>query len=177
MSLREPAFPHAGIAVRSKYFRPIRTCSDVGTLQKDLDALSAWALQNELFFQPAKCENLRVTRKRNSPSRAYILNGVTLKRVESVRDLGVQVTQDLSWNERVRNIVSKANKVLGFLRRHCSNSLPYEIQRTLYVSLVRSHLTYAGQVWAPTLLGSLNLMRTLEAMQRRATRYILAYPI
>ena len=157
----------------TKCFRPIRTCSDVGTLQKDLDALSAWALQNELSFQPAKCENLPVTRKRNSPPKANTLNGVTLKRGECARDLGVQVTRDISWNEHVRNIVSKAKKMLGFLRRHCSNSPPYEIQRTLYVSLVRSHLTYASQVWAPTLLGSLNLMRTLEAVQRPATSYIL----
>ena len=44
---------------------------------------------------------------------------------------------------------------------------------TLYVLLVRSHLTYASQVWAPTPLGSLNVMRTLTAVQRRATRYIL----
>ena len=40
--------------------------------------------------------------------------------------------------------------------------LPYEIQRTLYVSLVRSHLTYASQVWAPTLLGSLNLSPLIQ---------------
>lgn len=63
--------------------------------------------------------------------------------------------------------------MLAFLRRHCSNSLPYEIQRKLYVSLVRSHLTYTSQVWAPTLLGPLNLMHTLEAVQRWATCYIL----
>ena len=38
---------------------------------------------------------------------------------------------------------------------------------------MRSHLTHATQVWAPNLLGSLNLMRTLKAVQRQATRYIL----
>ena len=63
--------------------------------------------------------------------------------------------------------------MLGFLRRHCSNGLPHATQRTLYISLVRSHLTYASLVWAPSQLGSLYLMRQLEGVQRRATRYIL----
>lgn len=71
----------AMFAANTKCFPPIRTCSDVVFLQNDLDALSAWALHKELSFQPAKCENLQVTSKRNSPPRACTLNGVTLKRV------------------------------------------------------------------------------------------------
>ena len=108
----------------TKCFRPIRTCSDVGTLQKDLDALSAWVLQNELSFQPAKCENLRVTRKRNSPSKAYTLNGVTLKRVESVRDPRVLVTQDLSWNEHVRYISLRQTRYSHFVEDTAQTAFP-----------------------------------------------------
>ena len=63
--------------------------------------------------------------------------------------------------------------MLGFLRRHCSKGVPCHIQKTLYISLVRSHLIYASQVWSPCLRGSIYLMQSLEAVQRRATRFIL----
>jgi hypothetical protein len=42
--------------------------------QQDLDSLSVWASNNELMFQPIKCENLRITRKRRGPQRSYTLN-------------------------------------------------------------------------------------------------------
>ena len=55
--------------------------SDFVNLQLDLDALSTWSVSNELFFQPTKCINLRISRKRNSPSRNYSLNayGISLE--------------------------------------------------------------------------------------------------
>lgn len=157
----------------TKCFKAIIRSDDVRLLQQDLNSLSEWASNNELRFQPAKCENLRITRKRNSPQRSYVLNGVTLKIVTTARDLGVQVSHDLTWADHITIIVAKANRMLGFLRRHCSGGVSYDTQKTLYVSLVRSHLTYASQVWTPCLLGSIHLMRSVERVQRRATRFIL----
>lgn len=125
------------------------------------------------MFQPTKCENLRITRKRCSPERTYTLNETTLKIVTSARDLGVQVSYNLLWADHIANIISKANRMLGFLRRHCSKGVSCDIQKILYTSLVRSHLIYASQVWSPCLRGSIYLMRSLEGVQRRATRFIL----
>ena len=48
-----------------------------------------------------------------------------------------------------------------------------EVRRTLYLALVRPHVSYATQVWAPQ---SIELMRHLERTQRRATKYILHLP-
>ena len=156
----------------TKCFKSIKTTCDASRFQQDLDSLSVWASINELMFQPAKCENLRITRKRCSPQRSYTLNEVTLKLVTIARDLGLQVSHDLLWADHIAVIVSKANRMLGFLRRHCSKGVPCHIQKTLYISLVRSHLTYVSQVWSPCLRGSIYLMRSLEAVQRRATRFI-----
>ena len=49
----------------------------------DLDSLSAWSVSNEPFFQPTKCVNLRISRKRISPPRTYSLNGISLKLVKA----------------------------------------------------------------------------------------------
>lgn len=66
----------------SKCFKVIYQESDFVNLQRDLDALSAWSFSNDLFFQATKCINLRISRKRNSPSRNYSLNGISLEVVK-----------------------------------------------------------------------------------------------
>lgn len=66
-------------------------------------------------------------------------------------------------------ISSKAYKLLGLLRRSFSGSCSIPAKKLLYTSLVRSQLTYCSQLWRPQLLKT---MKSLEAIQRRATKYI-----
>ena len=63
--------------------------------------------------------------------------------------------------------------MLGLLRRTCPLLTDHTICRTLYLSLVKSQLSYATQVWSPTLHNSKTNLENLERVQRRATRWIL----
>ncbi len=63
--------------------------------------------------------------------------------------------------------------MLGYIRRSTLNIRDLAIRRTLYLSLVRSHLGYATQVWAPQ---TVELVKKVERVQRRATKYILNVP-
>ena len=76
----------------SKCYKIIEQESDFVNLQQDLHTLLHWSLRNEMYFQPAKCKNVRISRKRVSPSRIYNLNGCDLEVVESEKDLGVIMT-------------------------------------------------------------------------------------
>ena len=80
----------------SKCFKVIYQESDFVNLQRDLDALFTWSVSNELFSQPTKCVNLRISRKRNSPSRNYSLNGISLEVVKAEKDLGVLISSDMT---------------------------------------------------------------------------------
>ena len=60
----------AMFADNSKCYKVTNHYPDYLHLQQDLDALSNWSLRNELFFQPTKCSNLRISRKRLSPPRS-----------------------------------------------------------------------------------------------------------
>ena len=60
--------------------------------------------------------------------------------------------------------------MLGFLRRHSCKNFDWETKRLLYLTLVRPHIGYASEVWAPYTIG--NITR-VESLQRRATKYIL----
>jgi hypothetical protein len=64
--------------------------------------------------------------------------------------------------------------MLGYIRRSTFNIREFAIRRTLYLSLVRSRLGYATQVWAPQ---TVELVKKVERLvQRRATKYILNVP-
>ena len=47
---------------------------------------------------------------------SYTLEGTVLENVDSVKYLGVTITNDLKWNTNITNICAKANRTLGFLR-------------------------------------------------------------
>ena len=72
-----------------------------------------------------------------------------LKIVSSAKDLGGTVSKDLKWTTHIAHVVAKSNRMLGFLKRNCSDDLNKESLKLLYISLVRSNLCYASQLWAP----------------------------
>ena len=128
------------------------------------------ALRNELLFQPPKCHNLRISHKRNSFHRNHYLSGQELEIVAKEGDLGVIVCKDTNWAEHLTAIVSKANRMLGFLKRNCAGILDSKALKLLYLSLVRLHLSNCSQVWAPQSVVKDILL--IESVQRRATRFI-----
>ena len=68
----------------------------------------------------------------------------------------------------MENIVVKANKSLGFVRRNlypCSEST----KRLAYVTIIRPKLEYATAVWDPY---RQEQIASIEAVQRRAARFI-----
>ena len=67
-------------------------------------------------------------------------------------------------------MASKAYRSLGLLRRHFSRHISSAAKKSLYVSLVRSRLTYCSVVWRPHLIKDI---LKLEGIQRRSTRFIL----
>ena len=68
----------------------------------------------------------------------------------------------------MRNISSKANSKLGFLKRSL-RGCPYSLRAVGYLSLVRSSLEYAGAVWDPTVRVEIE---RIEQVQHRAARWV-----
>lgn len=67
-------------------------------------------------------------------------------------------------------MLSKANRLLGLLKRTCPLLTDLSVRRTLYLALVKLQLSYATQVWSPS---QISLKTEIERVQRRATRWIL----
>ena len=88
--------------------------------------------------------------------------------VESIKYLGVTITSDLKWNSHIRNVFSRANRTLGFLRRNLF-SCPQDVKEAAYKTLVQPILEYGSTVWDPHCN---DLNDELENVQKRAARFV-----
>ena len=85
-------------------------------------------------------------------------------------DLGIIVSNNLSWFDHYDHICIKAYRALNMIRRVLPANSSTALKKRLYVSLVRSHLTYCSQLWRPRLIKDI---KRLEQVQRRCMKFIL----
>ena len=88
-----------------------------------------------MSFNPAKCEVLRVSRKREDIKHHFILHGTILKTVTNCKYLGVILNKDLKWNAHIGEIVAKGNRTLGFLKRNLKVQSPLLKEKTYKATL------------------------------------------
>ena len=94
-------------------YREIKEIENTVKLQKDIDRLGSWARKWGMRFQPVKCNMMQLTKKLNNKIQAsYTLEGTVLGNVESIKYLGVTITNDLKCNTHIINICTKANRTL-----------------------------------------------------------------
>jgi hypothetical protein len=87
-------------------------------------------------------------------------------------DLGVIVDNKITWSTHIKSIKARAMRNLGYIKRVLGNNVSLDAKRMLYISLVRSVVMYASQVWSPYLKRDLAM---LESIQRQATMYMVKY--
>ena len=146
--------------------------SEVDLLQQDLNNAFHWSINNDLSFNFAKFVHIQFWSRTtlDTSNTTFTMDSKPITTAEYVKDLGVLVAQDLSWDSHYKLISGKAYKMLGLIRRSFSVSCPISARRKLYISLVRSQLLYCSQIWRPSLIKHINI---LERIQRRTTKFIL----
>lgn len=119
-------------------------------------------------FNPSKCQVIHVTKRKHPIPTQYYLHGVHLESVSSAKYLGVDISNNLTWDEHINRSTKKANQTLGFLRRNIKvRSEP--IKSIAYQTLVRPQLEYASEIWSPHTQIQID---QVESVQRRAARWI-----
>ena len=142
---------------------------DAQILQQDLDHLHQWELDWDMEFNPSKCVVIHITRSRTPVPSQYLLHGQVLESVAVSKYLGVEITNDLSFNSHILNVTTSASRCLSFLKRNIRSRNP-ELREMAYTTLVRPLVEYSSSAWSPYTKS--NIAR-LEMVQRRADRWTL----
>ena len=147
--------------------------SDASSLQEDKANFEDNSSKVNLVLNAEKFRVWRITRKHLKIEYPYKLHDAVVESTIHERDLGVWISTILTWSKHVQDLCVQSTKMLGYLRRSILDIKTISVCRTLYLTLVRSKLCYASQVWAPQ---SVELIKRVERIQRRASKFILDLP-
>jgi len=148
-------------------YRKVINNADMEKLQKDLDRLGEWAVENAMKINPSKSKAIRFTRARVKDPLNYSLMGTLILEASSCKYLGIILRSDLSWADQVNYAVKKAWKALHFtiriLKKGNSN-----IKSLAYMSLVRPIHEYGAACWDPYREGQII---ALDRVQKKAAKF------
>ncbi len=154
----------------AKVTKKIYSTQDGEELQADLSRLINWSQRWLMNFNTAKCKIMSITRRMTPVIFNYSINDTLLEHVNSFNDLGIIVDKNLKWDNYIKSKVSKANSMLGLVKRTLGFRAPIKAKKLLYNSLVKSVFDYGSIIWNGCSKECLGL---IEGVQRRATKYIL----
>ena len=150
----------------TKAFRVIKDkSSDRLILQEDINAMLQWSKDWLMEFNIEKCSTITFG---HGQQNMYTLADTQLESVNCQRDVGIQIPSNLKFEEQCAAVISKANSVLGQIRR-AFNTRDKSILLNAYQSYVLPHLDYCCQIWSP---GTQKWIHKVEQVQKRALRLI-----
>lgn len=155
----------------SKVYQAIRKPSDQITLQEDIFKLCNWSNRWLLRFNVQKCKIITFGNSLHSYRyRMFDKNdNISYINVDSTeKDLGVTFSSNLHFDDHISQMVNKANKLIGLIRRTFT-FMDKQLFNQLYKALIRPHLDYGDSIYFPITKKN---KRIVENVQRRATRLV-----
>ena len=152
------------------YLKPIDCTVAEAELGRDVQIIADFFSSVSLKLNINKTRHMVFTlsQKHNNVT-APSIDGVQIESTDRYKYLGVELDPGLSFSYHVRKTVAKARSTLGCLNRTVRRSVPPNVFSMLYMSLIRSVLTYGFPVTYPYYKKD---MVSLERVQKYACRLI-----
>ena len=139
---------------------------DCLALQMDLASIYSWAADVNMVFNSEKFECLRYWPRSAKPDLSYSSpDGSIIEEKQHLRDLGIEMSSDLTFDNHIENVVSSANKLIGWALRTFRRRSK-SVMMTIWRCLVQSKLDYCSQLWSPCDQSSIG---KLESIARHFT--------
>lgn len=155
-----------------KIYLTIKSFDDCIRLQELLNIFVEWSSINKLTLSLHKCSVISFHRKLKPMIYNYTIGNRNLERIDHVRDLGVILDTALTFRIHFEDIISRANRQLGFIFKICDEFKDPLCLRSLYCALVRSLLESNVVAWCPYQLTWIN---RIEAVQKKFIRRALRF--
>ena len=118
------------------------------TIQQGMDRLDSWAGNNLMGFNKS---NYKISHmERNNCMQQFRFGDNLLERSSAEKDLGILVGNRVAMRQQHAIVTKKASGILGYINKNVA-SRSREVILPLYSALVRPHLEYRMQFWAPQL--------------------------
>ena len=118
------------------------------TANKELEKLYLWLNVNRLSLNIDKT-NFIIFHPYNTPLKQHVtikINKKAINEKESIKYLGVLVDSSLSWKYQISNLTKKISRAIEIMYK-LRPFLPSNVMKSVYYSLIYSHIIYAIEVW------------------------------
>ena len=105
------------------------------------------------------------------PTFRLIYDNTVIEQVNSIKFLGVVVSEHLTWDLHIQSVCTKLNRNIGSLR-NLRKSLPARLRTSVYHALIQSHINYAISVWGSG--GLYNKLLPIFKCQKHALRCLFS---
>ena len=154
--------------------------NDVTTLQEAVIDATTWSNDNNMRLHEHKFELLlHASRKKPTSDLPFsnqffeyeTVSGQTIYDTPMVRDLGINLTPELSWSPHINIICDSARQMSSWVLSVFSDRTETTML-TLYKTMIRNTLEYCSPLWCPSKISDI---QSLEGIQRHFTSRISGY--
>ena len=151
----------------SKIVKPISNQNDHDELQTELNIAMKWADRNNMELNHKKFQLMQYGKDEHLKT-PYETGHEIIDSDSDIKDLGVYLSADLTWETQITEAIKKGRQFLGWILRSFA-SRDTEVILFLYKTYVLPRLEYASLLWSP--YQQKNKIK-IEAIQRKATAKI-----
>jgi len=113
----------------------------------ELENVEQWSRTNNLVLNRSKSLEIIFSDKRRKHSFQQPPPISTIKRVTTIKILGVFISSNMSVTEHINNIITSSAQTIHALRILRSHGMQTESIHTIYRAVVIAKLTYASSAW------------------------------
>ena len=112
------------------------------TLQIDATRIWKWCSQNLITLNISKRKTLNL-----KETESISMKGKTLEQTQKEKDLGIIVSNDLTWTANAERRCEKAIEVFFTIKRNIANGTSWIAKKNLYRSYIVPIISYGAILW------------------------------